>query len=474
MDNNYKEAHEAFVQNNNGTTLFETTFVLTVLPVAILFQRVVFAVFFDRITNIPTPIKFILEFISIILPFIITITFTELTPFMVIAMFITFIVVPLFAKDNVQIYFKSPQQLLFDLNSMRKGFLEEYRSFIMIATCICILAVDFQVFPRRFGKTENYGISLMDIGVGSVVLSGALVSRQARYDQLKILNEVEVDSKKGPIPRLYKKQSLSRLSLAIHTLKSNLPLVIIGFVRMILTKSVNYQEHTSEYGVHWNFFFTLALVSLSMAFLKFSPNVNAAIGVLAIVIYQIALSNYGLADYILNHPRTDLISANKEGICSFIGYLSIYLIGIKLGHTLFKPRKSLAQWRNYAIQLLLLSVVFGCLLYQVEMRIDRISRRMANLPYVLAILTINLFNFALNIIVTLISGYQNPSVIAKSINRNQLFIFLLGNILTGLINISMKTIYADTETSMTVITGYTLFLCLVALVLDKKNLTLKL
>ena len=35
-------------------------------------------------------------------------------------------------------------------------------------------------------------------------------------------------------------------------------------------------------------------------------------------VYQVALYN-GLQSWILDAPRVDILSANKEGICSFIG-----------------------------------------------------------------------------------------------------------------------------------------------------------
>jgi len=78
----------------------------------------------------------------------------------------------------------------------------------------------------------------MDVGVGSFVLVNSLTAG----------NGLE--------------QSRQAASPFLHSLKASVPLLILGLGRLVSVKATDYQEHVSEYGVHWNFFFTLACLPI--------------------------------------------------------------------------------------------------------------------------------------------------------------------------------------------------------------------
>ena len=47
--------------------------------------------------------------------------------------------------------------------------------------------------------------------------------------------------------------------------------------------------------------------------------------------HQVALSVAGWREFVLFAPRTNLLSANKEGIISLFGYLALHLLGLSTG-----------------------------------------------------------------------------------------------------------------------------------------------
>ncbi|KAL7229759.1 hypothetical protein ACSBR2_008298 [Camellia fascicularis] len=227
--------------------------------------------------------------------------------------------------------------------------ISSYRVSIMIVTCLCILAVDFKIFPRRHAKTETYGTSLMDLGVGSFVLANSLVSRQARgFSTLKLRN----------------------------ALQSTSPLIILGIARLVSTARVDYQVHVGEYGVHWNFFFTLAAVSILTSIINVPPKHSGVLGSLILVGCQAGLM-YGLNVYLLSNERgTDIISQNKEGIFSIFGYWGMYLVGVQLGSYLFfgNSRQVLRSNEWARIRVWILSLLFWLLTMLLDRNVERVSR----------------------------------------------------------------------------------------------------
>jgi glucosaminylphosphatidylinositol acyltransferase len=103
----------------------------------------------------------------------------------------------------------------------------------------------------------------MDMGVGSFVFSQGIVSA---IPVIQLINSPA--DLRPPLP-------LEILSV----LERSLPVLVLGLLRVVLVKGTQYpvscpkfcflfelltrmQEHVTEYGVHWNFFLTLALIPI--------------------------------------------------------------------------------------------------------------------------------------------------------------------------------------------------------------------
>ncbi len=338
----------------------------------------------------------------------------------------------------------------------KRGFLTAYRGGMMVITCAAILAVDFRVFPRRLAKVETWGTSLMDLGVGSFVFSMGVVSARP----LLILKA------KGIKPGFIK--------TLVESLKGSFSVLTLGVIRLVSVKLLDYQEHVTEYGTHWNFFITLGLIgpftALFTIVLRYIP--QSAIAIIITIAYELALTKTELLSYILMAPRIDIISHNKEGISSFVGYFSIFLVAQSIGLHVLPRRKPFKNEKNPkpTDDNLIFYMLTRAAFYQVVHFLVStyysydVSRRIANAPYVTWVVSFNVFSLTVYILIekcTFGNGFNYDEHVPYSlevINKNGLFIFLLANVTTGLINMNIDTLNADNVKSMAILTSYLLFL----------------
>ncbi|KAG5524766.1 hypothetical protein RHGRI_031435 [Rhododendron griersonianum] len=444
--NPYKHLKEQFVSNLTGSSMLEIIALATAVPVLILLRRcfcsngmrdgnatkisskknddVIVGVWSLRAYMA----AMLLDFLLIILPLLLFFTvLSEWTS--VAAVLLTLLLISLIAakRYGASIYLED------GVDSLRSN-ISSYRVSIMVVTCLCILAVDFRIFPRRYAKTETYGTSLMDLGVGSFVLANSLVSRQARgFPMLKLKN----------------------------ALQSSSPLVVLGIARLLSTAGVDYQVHVGEYGVHWNFFFTLAAVSILSSIINIPPKYSGILGSLIVVGYQVCLIN-GLNVYLLSNERgTDIISQNKEGIFSIFGYWGMYLVGVQLGSYLFFGNsKQVLRSNNWAkVRVGILSLLFWLLTVILDRKVERVSRRTCNVAYVTFVLAQNLQVLAILMLSDYIPGHK-ISVLEEAFNRNLLASFLLANVLTGVVNLFIETLFASSALALAVLVVYAFVLFL--------------
>ena len=212
----------------------------------------------------------------------------------------------------------------------------------------------------------------------------------------------------------------------------------------------------TEYGVHWNFFLTIAVVLLVGKVLPKLVHMErfGFIGVFLLVIYQMALRFGGLQEYIENDQRQSLLDKNKEGVFSCIGYLAINLLATRMGVGIKKlyNGSEKAKLRNY---LLYTSFLCYSLYYMISTSIPA-SRRLANATYciwIVALCTGHLGAFLSVECCFHAAGAE--SVLLDSLNKHQLPAFLLANLLTGAINMTMQIMLMREWQAISILLLYT-------------------
>ncbi|EJK69556.1 hypothetical protein THAOC_09172 [Thalassiosira oceanica] len=441
---------EAFVSGHSGTTPLEILLICLVVPVGVrLYHRLRRRSPRRRAADVP------LEYVAVVLPALLVQTSMVGPAVLVAAMYS----LPTMVGANED---TSSCQVLMD--PRRPAFLTVHRSSVYILTTIAILAVDFPIFPRRYCKTEESGYGLMDIGASSFVIIAGWTSA---------LNARGADGAPQAVG-----------SLAFKATKKCLPLFIIGLVRLATNKGLEYQEHVSEYGVHWNFFFTLSFVEgfmvLWKGFKKHAPTrglpIDLVVGTLIMASYQRFLTFGGGQDFVENGARScsgdtyeghmprwmcDAFAANREGILGCVGYLSLRMISEDMSrYCLINGTKKGTTGRG----LLLASVVTWTLHFVLTRGLGiPSSRRSTNASFVS-------WSLAHNVTLLLLfykemRGNDLPPI-QDAVNQFGLAVFLASNILTGLVNLTVDTLHSSNFQAFCVLSLYLALVCGIALGLD--------
>ncbi|GAA5934544.1 hypothetical protein JCM3775_000384 [Rhodotorula graminis] len=540
----YKEDKEAFVSHATGGTVSRINAVSLVAVTSYALWTVAHRRWLANLSS-SDPTVPLVEFTILVLPLLLSLTVLSSHPYVVNLVLTLFAALwsrlperesltpplsPTLSKkgssDDDKRRWPAPPQ------PFARPFVTSYRAVMMVMTVLCILTVDFPAFPREFAKAESWGTSLMDLGVGSFVFSLGLVAA------LPFLRE-------AALPRSASTSTLaSYLASLARTARKTAPLVVLGLVRVVMVKGVDYPEHVTEYGVHWNFFFTLALLpvfgeAVARVAVARAWDVHAA-GLGVAFLHEVLLRMTGLQRWALEAPRTSLVSQNKEGLTSFPGYLAIYLVGLATGLYVLPPSPSffrlhalppsasslssssstsVAEQRRLADKrakaadpsraregkraewLASAAVCFwaACALVRLATP-GGVSRRLANAPYVLWTAAFNTSFLVLYLAVHHLGGSTasrasaasslSPSSAARAaspprdgavlppprlfsaINKNGLAVFLVANLLTGLCNVSLSTLYASDAVAVAVVTGYAASVCAVAWLLRRTRVKL--
>jgi len=287
--------------------------------------------------------------------------------------------------------------------------------------------------------------------------------------------------------------------LTRKAIKKCTPLLLLGFLRLATNKGLEYQEHVSEYGVHWNFFLTLCCVEGIMVMwkgirhkvgcLSTEMPLDSTLAFLMMVPYQLFLSSGGGQEFIENGDRTcndshvavlpswlvaDLPSlcyafvANREGVLGVVGYLSLRLLSEDVARICFWPKQTASLNKNQELvgmrMLIASSTLWAAHLCLTEGFQIPTSRRSTNASFLLWSLSHNMS--LLYLIHRVMANWcKHTPPILESVNRFGLAVFLASNVLTGLVNLTIDTLHTSNATAMFVLSVYLVLVCAMALLL---------
>jgi glucosaminylphosphatidylinositol acyltransferase len=220
MDENYKTLKENSILNLTGQDVMEIRFLSLLMPLTIF----LYYLFFKNEKREYSLKSVLQEFVFFVLPYPILFLYFNDNNLMFLIIFYLLPLIYVFTNRNYFPFLNDER--VEDLNQKRKPFLDTYRATTIMGTSLTILMVDFpKNFPLRYAKTHSFGLSSMDMGVGSFVFSSGFSNNSSKKSIFAIL-------------------------------KSIAPVITLGFIRFFSVYFTNYQSIDTgiflfhlEYGV---------------------------------------------------------------------------------------------------------------------------------------------------------------------------------------------------------------------------------
>lgn len=213
-------------------------------------------------------------------------------------------------------------------------------------------------------------------------------------------------------------------------------------------------------------------------------------GTAVLAVHQWGLSAWGLIEVVHAEERgPGLLSANKEGLLSLPGYWALQLLGTAAGHAAYwlavtaaaagappRPatrstsgggsglsiRTTLPPRGRPLLRLLgglgAATAVLWAAYWGAAVALQPASRRACNAAYVAWILALNVQSLALFVAADAAVPGAVPHLMAAAA-ASMLPVFLAGNLLTGLVNLSLNTLTASDAVAAEVLASYMAVLC---------------
>ncbi|CAD7000452.1 unnamed protein product [Ceratitis capitata] len=303
--------------------------------------------------------KFVIDFVIIVIP---TVLFVIIKSSL--AIYINIALIVYISYSLYKMHCKDDLRDRFYVNGGERPFAFTLdRSTLSLLVALFIIADQCVEMPNLYKKSRQYGAGLIDVGIGLYVFSTAIVQRRTK--------------------------TFSKYLLVLTQL------FIMSCGHISLVCFFNKKTDVNEFEMYWNGFFTLAFLKLLRIMCrKFcgQRTIPLKFGVALLIYHEFMLYTFTYT-YVSDESfkRNTWISANREVLFSFPGFLALYSISAYIGRTIRKQQlvSSYQRTINLIKQLGMTCGILWLLVFFCSFTVS-ISRVTCNLGYVIWILAIAL------------------------------------------------------------------------------------